>query len=61
MKKKVLSLLLSATMAVGMLAGCGSSKEAAAPKEEAKTEAPAEEKAADIRTVGEAVAYLETL
>ncbi|MCI6553366.1 MAG: ABC transporter substrate-binding protein [Lachnospiraceae bacterium] len=56
MKKKVLSLLLSATMAVGMLAGCGSSKEAAAPNEEAKTEAPAEEKAAEETPAAEAPA-----
>ena len=44
MKKKVLGVLLAATMAVGMLAGCGGKTEAPAeaPADEA-TEAPADE------------------
>ena len=48
MKKKVLGVLLAATMAVGMLAGCGGGSEepaADAPAEEA-TEAPAAEEEA---------------
>lgn len=44
MKKKVLSVLMAATMTVGMLAGCGSKTEA--PQDDAKT--PEVEDAADV-------------
>lgn len=57
MKKKLLSVLLSAAMAATLLAGCGSSAETAAPAEEAVTEeAPAEEVVTEEAPAEEAVA-----
>ena len=48
MKKKLLSVLLSAAMVATLLTGCGSKTEEAAPAEEAVTEeAPAEEAATE--------------
>ena len=43
--KKLLALLLSATMTVGMLAGCGGSQEAAAPAATEEAAPAAEEEA----------------
>ena len=61
MKKKVLGVLLAATMAVGMLAGCGGGNateapaDDAAPAEEApadEAEAPADDAAGDVISIG---------
>ena len=62
MKKKLISVLLSTTLAAAMLAGCGSqaaapaeaapAAEEAAPAEEAKEEAPAAEEAAPAAAEG---------
>lgn len=68
MKKKVLSLLMVATMAVGMLAGCGESSdnaadstkdaEAAAPATEADAETPVTEEKEAVEPVTLNVAYM---
>lgn len=49
MKNKILSLLMVATMAVGMLAGCGSKTNAPADNQ-VKEETPATEATADLAT-----------
>ena len=55
MKKKLLSVLLCMTMAVSMLAGCGSKEEAKEPASEAGKEeaAPAATAAGDEAKAGE--------
>lgn len=68
MKKKVLSLLMVATMTVGMLAGCGESSdttadstkdaETAAPATEAAPETPATEEKEAVEPVTLNVAYM---
>ena len=55
MKNKILSLLMVATMAVGMLAGCGSKTNAPADNQ-VKEETPATEATAEPAT--EEAAYL---
>ena len=51
--KKLLALLLSATMTVGMLAGCGGSQEAAAPAATEEAAPAAEEEAPAAEASGE--------
>lgn len=50
MKKKLLSTILSATMAAAMLAGCGSSDNADTQTPSSDTQAEAQTPAADTQT-----------